>query len=203
VSAPTASSWRRYRLAQRIVAPGHRSERFDRVGHRGCYFGSTSCGAGFVRDLGDRGDCATFGLEWSVITLAFLTIMSVNISMYRKNMNSSSGTGRSAGSIRVAAAAMPLESVRGWSESPSDVRAMDWSERAACLCEEPELFFPIGNTGPALMQIEEAKAVCNRCSVTDACLSFALEFGHDAGVWGGLTEDERRALKHRTVRPLQ
>ena len=199
MSAPTASSWRRYRLAQRIAALGHRSERFDRAGHRGCYFGSTSCGAGFVRGLGDRGDSATFGLEWSVITLAFLTTMSVNISMYRKNMM----TGRSAGSIRVAAAATPLVSVRGWPEAPSDVRAMDWSERAACLCEEPELFFPIGNTGPALMQIEEAKAVCNRCSVTDACLSFALEFGHDAGVWGGLTEDERRALKHRSVRPLQ
>ena len=84
---------------------------------------------------------------------------------------------------------------------------MDWSEGAACLCEEPELFFPIGNTGPALMQIEEAKAVCNRCPVIDACLSFALEFGHDTGVWGGLTADERFALaderfalKSRTVR---
>ena len=77
---------------------------------------------------------------------------------------------------------------------------MDWSDRAACLGEEPELFFPIGNTGPALMQIEEAKAVCNRCPVIDECLSFALEFGQDTGVWGGLTEDERRALKHRTVR---
>jgi WhiB family transcriptional regulator, redox-sensing transcriptional regulator len=206
VSAPTAPSWRCYRLAQRIAALGHRSERFDRVRHRGCYFGSTSCGAGFVRDLGDLGDwgdCATFGLEWSVITLAFLTIVSINISMYRKNMNSSSRTGRSAGSIRVAAAATPLVSVRGWPQAPSDVRALDWSERAACLCEEPELFFPIGDTGPALMQIEEAKAVCNRCSVIDACLSFALEFGHDAGVWGGLTEDERRAFKHRAVRPLQ
>ena len=146
---------------------------------------------------------STFGLEWSVITLAFLTTMSINISMYRKNMNSSSRAGRSAGSIRVVAAATPLVSVRGWPEAPSDVRALDWSERAACLCEEPELFFPIGNTGPALMQIEEAKAVCNRCSVIDTCLNFALEFGHDAGVWGGLTEDERRALKHRAVRRLQ
>jgi WhiB family transcriptional regulator, redox-sensing transcriptional regulator len=77
---------------------------------------------------------------------------------------------------------------------------MDWSDRAACLREDPELFFPIGNTGPALLQIQEAKAVCNRCPVIDACLSFALEFGYDTGVWGGLTEDERRKL-NRPVRP--
>lgn len=42
---------------------------------------------------------------------------------------------------------------------------MDWRHRAACLDEDPELFFPIGNTGPALLQIEEAKAVCRRCDV--------------------------------------
>ena len=80
---------------------------------------------------------------------------------------------------------------------------MDWADRAACLTEEPELFFPIGNSGPALVQIEEAKAVCNRCPVIDACLRFALENGMTAGVWGGLTEDERRALKRRTVRPAR
>jgi WhiB family redox-sensing transcriptional regulator len=77
---------------------------------------------------------------------------------------------------------------------------MDWSDRAACLAEEPELFFPIGNTGPALMQTEAAKAVCNRCRVIDACLQFALASGQSAGIWGGLTEDERRVLKRRSVR---
>jgi len=73
-------------------------------------------------------------------------------------------------------------------------------KRAACLDEEPELFFPIGNTGPALPQIEEAKAVCRRCQVVETCLEWAMEFGQDAGVWGGLSEDERRALKRRNAR---
>ena len=77
---------------------------------------------------------------------------------------------------------------------------MDWRHDALCRDEDPELFFPIGNTGPALLQIEEAKSVCRRCPQTDACLRFALETGQDAGVWGGLSEDERRALKRRTAR---
>ena len=47
---------------------------------------------------------------------------------------------------------------------------MDWRHRAACRDEDPELFFPIGNTGPALLQIEEAKEVCRRCPVIEpAC----------------------------------
>jgi WhiB family redox-sensing transcriptional regulator len=50
------------------------------------------------------------------------------------------------------------------------------------------------------MQIEEAKAVCRRCPVVDTCLTWALESGQDAGVWGGLSEDERRALKRRNAR---
>ena len=77
---------------------------------------------------------------------------------------------------------------------------MSWRERAACLDEDPDLFFPIGNTGLALLQIEEAKAVCRRCEVVDICLKWAVEFGQDAGVFGGLSEDQRRALKRRDAR---
>jgi len=75
-----------------------------------------------------------------------------------------------------------------------------WRNLAACLDENPELFFPIGNTGPALRQIENAKAVCHRCEVVATCLSWAIASGQDAGVWGGLSEDERRALKRRSAR---
>ena len=77
---------------------------------------------------------------------------------------------------------------------------MDWRHYSACRDEDPELFFPIGNTGPAVLQIEEAKQVCRRCAVMDSCLQWALDSGQDAGVWGGLSEDERRALKRRRTR---
>jgi len=52
----------------------------------------------------------------------------------------------------------------------------------------------------ALLQIDEAKQVCARCKVSQACLQWALESGQDSGVWGGLSEDERRALKRRGAR---
>jgi WhiB family redox-sensing transcriptional regulator len=77
---------------------------------------------------------------------------------------------------------------------------MDWRHHAACREVDPELFFPIGNTGPALLQIDEAKQVCGRCSVQEPCLQWAVDSGQDAGVWGGLSEDERRAYKRRVVR---
>ena len=74
----------------------------------------------------------------------------------------------------------------------------NWRMHAACRDEDPDLFFPIGSTGPALGQVEEAKAVCRRCPVQEECLRWALENNQDAGVWGGLGESERRALKRRT-----
>ncbi|MBZ8176894.1 WhiB family transcriptional regulator [Corynebacterium poyangense] len=77
---------------------------------------------------------------------------------------------------------------------------MDWRHEAVCRSEDPELFFPVGNSGPALAQIAKAKIVCNRCPVTSQCLRWALETGQDAGVWGGMSEDERRALKRRKNR---
>jgi WhiB family redox-sensing transcriptional regulator len=77
---------------------------------------------------------------------------------------------------------------------------MDWRYVAACREVDPELFFPIGNSGPALLQIEEAKQVCQRCPATQDCLRWAIDTGQDAGVWGGMSEDERRLLKRRTMR---
>ena len=92
------------------------------------------------------------------------------------------------------------EKIRLRTSSKEKKITLDWRHRSACREEDPELFFPVGNTGPAIAQIEEAKKVCNRCDVKEECLAWALESGQDAGVWGGLSEDERRALKRRAAR---
>jgi WhiB family redox-sensing transcriptional regulator len=79
----------------------------------------------------------------------------------------------------------------------------DWRHDAACRDEDPELFFPVGTSGPAMSQLGQAKAVCSRCPVAADCLAWALVTGQDAGVWGGLSEDQRRALlrKRRVTTP--
>ena len=48
-----------------------------------------------------------------------------------------------------------------------------WRNAAACLEDNPELFFPIGNSHPALLQVEEARAVCSLCEVVDTRLKSA------------------------------
>jgi WhiB family transcriptional regulator, redox-sensing transcriptional regulator len=72
---------------------------------------------------------------------------------------------------------------------------MEWVHHARCKDEDPELFFPIGTTGPAAIQTERAKSVCTRCDVRSECLEWAMATGQDAGVWGGLSEEERRSLR--------
>lgn len=76
----------------------------------------------------------------------------------------------------------------------------NWRDNAACLKKDPELFFPVGepNEGsPALAQANAAKEICNGCEVQETCLQYALETGQDSGVWGGMTEQERRDMKRR------
>jgi len=76
---------------------------------------------------------------------------------------------------------------------------MDWRHRAICRDEDPELFFPIGETGAAAAEIQRAKAVCARCPVRRPCLAYALATGQEFGIWGGRDENERRLL-HRQWR---
>jgi WhiB family transcriptional regulator, redox-sensing transcriptional regulator len=75
-----------------------------------------------------------------------------------------------------------------------------WRKLAACRDEDPELFFPIGDTHAAREQTEEAKAVCQRCDAVKSCLAWAFESGQQHGVWGGMSESERRVLKRRAMR---
>ena len=71
----------------------------------------------------------------------------------------------------------------------------DWRLRAACRDTDPDLFFPVGTTGPAIEQIASAKSVCFQCEAQSACLEFALATNQEAGVWGGTSEEERRKLR--------
>ncbi|GHD24315.1 hypothetical protein GCM10010335_07920 [Streptomyces galbus] len=76
-----------------------------------------------------------------------------------------------------------------------DTRArMMWLTEAACVGEDPELFFPVGSTGPALEDVAAAKRVCARCPVIADCLAYALGSGQTSGVWGGTDEAERADL---------
>jgi WhiB family redox-sensing transcriptional regulator len=69
-----------------------------------------------------------------------------------------------------------------------------WQERALCAQTDPEAFFPEkgGST-------REAKKVCLTCEVRDECLEYALMNDERFGIWGGLSERERRKLKKRAV----
>jgi WhiB family redox-sensing transcriptional regulator len=80
---------------------------------------------------------------------------------------------------------------RRFKHDPDD---MWWLPEAHCIGEDPDLFFPIGTSDPALDQVEAAKAICGGCPVRADCLEWALVTCQDAGVWGGLDEEERRVI---------
>lgn len=69
--------------------------------------------------------------------------------------------------------------------SPPDM----WQDRAACYGIDPDVFFPTSEeeAGPAL-------AYCSGCAIRDECLAWALKNGERYGVWGGLTEQQRRRV---------
>ena len=79
----------------------------------------------------------------------------------------------------------------------------NWRDEAACRDADPDLFFPIGSTGPALRQIVEAKRICRTCPVQARCLAWALHNGITDGVWGGTTEDERRRSEPAQNQPAR
>jgi WhiB family redox-sensing transcriptional regulator len=67
-----------------------------------------------------------------------------------------------------------------------------WQERANCLGVDPDLFFPERGAST-----REAKAVCRGCEVRDDCLEYALANGEKFGIWGGLSERERRRVRRQ------
>lgn len=76
----------------------------------------------------------------------------------------------------------------------SDGIELSWQERALCAQTDPEAFFPEkgGST-------REAKRVCLSCDVRGECLEYALAHDERFGIWGGLSERERRRLKRRSA----
>jgi WhiB family redox-sensing transcriptional regulator len=71
-------------------------------------------------------------------------------------------------------------------------RSGEWRQEAACRGGEVERFFPVSDA-----EAGAAKAICAGCPVRDACLNWALSTHQDDGVWGGLTDTERRRLRRR------
>ncbi len=95
--------------------------------------------------------------------------------------------------------------VMEWGERPSEelgalagffdeTEEQEWQERALCAQTDPEAFFPEkgGST-------REAKRICLGCEVRSECLEYALAHDERFGIWGGLSERERRKLKKRAV----
>lgn len=83
------------------------------------------------------------------------------------------------------------------SETPVVINSENWRDFAACSDTDPDLFFPVGTSGPAIEQIENAKAVCNECEAKQPCLEFALATNQETGIWGGTSEEERRVHRRQ------
>jgi len=78
----------------------------------------------------------------------------------------------------------------------------DWRDSAACRDVDGDLFFPPGapHAEGSDRQVEEARAVCRRCTVAPACLTFAIRTRQDEGIWAGTTAAERVATLRSLTR---
>jgi WhiB family redox-sensing transcriptional regulator len=76
--------------------------------------------------------------------------------------------------------------------SASDPGDHGWQDHANCLGVDPDLFFPERGAST-----REAKEVCRGCVVREECLEFALQNGEKFGIWGGLSERERRRIRRQ------
>lgn len=77
-------------------------------------------------------------------------------------------------------------------QAESDESSQRWQERANCLGVDPDLFFPERGAST-----REAKAVCRGCEVRVECLEYALAHSEKFGIWGGLSERERRRVRRQ------
>lgn len=75
------------------------------------------------------------------------------------------------------------------------MRSTSWMSQAGCKSVNPELFFPLGSSDAPDWQIARAKRICSSCPVRNDCLAYAVDTAQKYGIWGGLTELERRRLR--------
>jgi WhiB family transcriptional regulator, redox-sensing transcriptional regulator len=73
-----------------------------------------------------------------------------------------------------------------------------WQDHANCLGVDPDLFFPERGAST-----REAKEVCRGCVVREDCLEFALGNGEKFGIWGGLSERERRRIRRQRAQAVR
>jgi WhiB family redox-sensing transcriptional regulator len=73
-----------------------------------------------------------------------------------------------------------------------DLLDRGWQDLANCLGVDPDLFFPERGAST-----KEAKEVCRGCVVRDQCLEYALANGEKFGIWGGMSERERRRIRRQ------
>jgi WhiB family transcriptional regulator, redox-sensing transcriptional regulator len=76
----------------------------------------------------------------------------------------------------------------------------DWRDNAACREIDLDLFFPLGTSERELIRVAEAKRVCRACPVQAQCLAWALDHYVTDGIWGGITADERRAIREIVIK---
>jgi WhiB family redox-sensing transcriptional regulator len=91
---------------------------------------------------------------------------------------------------------VPFRSQSAWPAMPNTVGSsnpLSWQQSALCAQTDPKIFFP-EHGGSAVT----AKKICHACIVENDCLHFALDNREESGVWGGLSNRERRKLKRTT-----
>ncbi len=87
---------------------------------------------------------------------------------------------------------LAIAAVPGDADPNAEEGERRWQERANCLGVDPDLFFPERGAST-----REAKAVCGSCEVKPECLEYALDHAEKFGIWGGLSERERRRLRRQ------
>ena len=97
--------------------------------------------------------------------------------------------------------------MNGWQEAQEDAGPYvfwSWRLRAACRHVDSGIFYsPDGERGPERDAREaRAKAICARCPVIGPCAAYAIQHDERYGVWGGLSERERAALRLQRHRAL-